>query len=279
MSEISLKSHLPIPEVFRERNSITSKECLLNPDFWKQKSPLKQLKIKAMVDCLQGIWAVFCGHSIAKATAPWSQHCVNNNWASIQGSVHPVLTLIRHWLHPPEALNFLGEDYFSFRFMYTHTHTQKENTFSYVYDELCPLRNLFSSKAKCQKSPYSLSLQFFLIPSLLFYVDLSTFLIILSTHCLWKSSFIESLLGLNENTQLLLVCNFIRLCKIETKSALNIVTDSLSTQVRGCNHCAGWRMCTGCWVLPFIRVRHPCCSECPTRLKYQGFHLLNGNCA
>ena len=122
MSEISLKSHLPIPEAFRERNSITSKDCLLNPYFWKQKSPLKQLKIKVMVDCLQGIWAVFCGHSIAKATAPWSQHCVNNNWASIQGSVHPVLTLIRNWLHPPEALNFLG-DYFSFRFMYTHTHT------------------------------------------------------------------------------------------------------------------------------------------------------------
>ena len=136
MSEISLKSHLPIPEAFRERNSITSKDCLLNPYFWKQKSPLKQLKIKVMVDCLQGIWAVFCGHSIAKATAPWSQHCVNNNWASIQGSVHPVLTLIRNWLHPPEALNFLG-DYFSFRFMYTHIHThilthmhtQKENPF------------------------------------------------------------------------------------------------------------------------------------------------------
>ena len=173
-----------------------------------------------MVDCLHGLWAVFCGHSIAMATAPWSEYCANNNWASIQGSVHPVLTLIRDWLHPPETLNFPGEDYFSFRFMYTHTqacthtqtYTQKENTFSNVYDELCPLRNLFSSKAKCQESPYSLPLQFFLITSLLLYFDLPAFLITLSTHCLWKTSFIESLLGLNEkNTvsicaQLLFVC-------------------------------------------------------------------------
>lgn len=62
-----------------------------------------------------------------------------------------------------------------------------------------------------------------------------------------------------------LCTTFSRLWKIKTTPALSIVTDRLSTQVWGCNNCAGWRMCTGYWVVPFIGVGHPCCSECPVK--------------